>query len=286
MNATKQAISVIVVFYIGILGNTKTDSIDCVVQKSVLLEKLDSIDMEKQILKRKGLSLEELEKKTLVIKDSIAAIKNSIKQTNEVAPLVPVRRAAEGRLWQVNRFLPRNTFDWIVLILAGIALIAGAILCIGLISMLLKTMTTKKKPPLKTMGEKLSLRSEHTSYQDASPREKVGPEISEKKLDSLKKRMSEESKSPVAPINAPFADSPAQGYAQPMAKNESTKYGSEKKDIFPLPSHDVSPAPLEVKTQIIKAALEGADPVEISKRFHVSADQVALILRVSQQKNK
>ena len=79
MKTSNRFFPILVFAGIGILGNLNADSTDYLSRKGALLERLDSIDMEKQMRKRKGLSLEELEAKSLIVKDSIAALKKGMR---------------------------------------------------------------------------------------------------------------------------------------------------------------------------------------------------------------
>jgi len=52
-----------------------------------------------------------------------------------------------------RKYLPQNTFDWIVVIVGFVAIIAGGILFIGLVGIAWKKIFGKKKQPLKTMHD-------------------------------------------------------------------------------------------------------------------------------------
>ena len=55
-----------------------------------------------------------------------------------------------------RKYLPQNTFDWIVVVVGFIAIIAGVILCVGLIGMALKKIFTEKKAASKNNARNLS----------------------------------------------------------------------------------------------------------------------------------
>ncbi len=255
------------------------NSVGDVSQKSALMEKLDSIDMEKQIRKRKGQSLDDLEKKSSLLKDSIAAVKMGIDRTDGTGA-APKKNAGDApRLRQAGRLLPHNAFDWVVLVFAAIALIAGVILCIGLVSMIWKTVKSGKKTPLKTMRENLSLREERSPPpENVPPLTEKNAELSEKRIDSLKKRIGVASENNGSPRGKPFC-SPLPGGIQEPVSDADTNKDSNALDTAHL--HDASPPGANLKSLILKAAREGADTMEISKRFHVGVDQVSLILRVA-----
>jgi hypothetical protein len=266
-----------------LLGARFGDSEGEVSQKSAFMDRLDSIDMEKQIRKRKGQSLDDLEKKSLLIKDSISALKKDFDRAGGT-PVAPKTNAtAIQRLLQANHFLPHNAFDWVVFIFAAIALIAGAILCIGLISMLLKTMKSNKTTPIKTLRENLSLRDQDAPSEHVPASAERTSALSERRIDSLKKRMSETSESSGNPPGKAFPGSVFKGPAQEPVVKAETQKDSSASDTTPISSakQGCQPSAVDLKDLILKAALEGANTTEISKKFHVSVDQVSLILRVA-----
>jgi hypothetical protein len=249
--------SCILVVCTTLVGGVQTDSIDFFSKKDVFLEKLDSIDMEKQIRKRKGQSLEELEKNALIIKDSIAACKTNINRENS-QPAPHFNESGNGTgffqniRWVKNLF-PHNLFDWIVGIVAGIAILAGFILTIGIISILRGAIKDKKKPPLKTSDKTESPPLEKKIPSSIDEFNGNDSDHNKERIESLRKRMSEESQSFPAPSERASVDEPF--------------------------------SPVELKKLIIKAALDGADTLEISRKFHVSTDHVSLILRIARQES-
>ena len=240
--------------------------------------------MEKQIRKRKGQPLEDLEKKSLHLKDSISAIKKEMDRTKGWYPVVPKREGTERRQWQGIRFFPHNAFDWLVFIFAAIAFIAGAILCIGLFSMLWRAVILKKKPPLKTFRENLSLRDDLPSRGNTSQTS----EMNQQRIESLRERISEESKNSAFPSEAPLPETLPEVNVQGAAIKADNNEDSNESKSVPLssPSQAAHLAAADLKKRILKAASEGTDCAEISKKFHVSADQVSLILRISQQEGE
>jgi hypothetical protein len=83
-------------------------------------------------------------------------------------------------------------------------------------------------------------------------------EISERTIDSLRKRVGEEKVEP---------HDPAGSFSAPVPP-DATPGAPEKADV---------------KKNIVEAASRGDSIIEISKRFHISADQVSLIVRVAQK---
>jgi hypothetical protein len=252
-----------VVLVIGFLPQDRAFSIDFAAQKSVLLQKLDSLDMEKQIRKRKGQSIEDLENLSATIKDSIARVKKELALGGGVTAAVPTPKSNEPDGMQrfvkdFWKYLPQNTFDWIVVVVGFIAIIAGVILCVGLIGMALKKILRKKRPPLKTMHDIFPQTVIKNGSEYLSKSERPDTDAADTRIDSLRQRIKEESG------NTPLTRS-GQNAVQPNIS------GEEAADTAGL------------KNRIITAAGQGADIHEISRRFHVGADQVSLILRVARQ---
>ncbi|MGB7569971.1 MAG: hypothetical protein WBM07_19055 [Chitinivibrionales bacterium] len=248
-----------VVLVSGFLTQDQAFSIDFAAQKSALLQKLDSLDMEKQIRKRKGQSIEDLENLSATIKDSIAGVKKELAR-GEGVPTSKLNEPAgiQQYVKDFRKYLPQNTFDWIVVVVGFIAIIAGAILCVGLIGMALKKIFRKKRPPLKTMHE---IFPQTVTKNDSEYLSKSGggdADAADTRIDSLRQRIKEES------IGAPLTGS-GQNTVQPSISGE--------------PAADTA----GLKNRIITAAGQGADIQEISRRFRVGADQVSLILRVARQ---
>lgn len=248
-----------VVLVTGFLPQDRAFSIDFAAQKSALLQKLDSLDMEKQIRKRKGQSIEDLENLSVTIKDSITGVKKELARSGDV----PTSKSNEPAGMQqyiknFRKYLPQNTFDWIVVVVGFIAIIAGVILCVGLIGMALKKILRKKRPPLKTMHDIFPQTVKKNDSEYLSKSERPDTDAADTRIDSLRQRIKEESG------NTPLTGS-GQNAAQPNISGETAA------DTAGL------------RNRIITAAEQGADIQEISRRFHVGADQVSLILRVARQ---
>lgn len=257
------SLMVVLLFAVGFLTEERAFCADFAAQKSLLLQKLDSLDVEKQMRKRKGQSIEELEKQSATIKDSIAGVKKEL-ALGEGKPK-PVLKPNEPAwlpeyIKDIRKYLPQNAFDWIVVIVGFIAMIAGLILCIGLLNMLWKKVFRGEKKPLKTMHD---IFPQTVSSSDAEYSSKSGgpnAEAGDKRIDFLRQRIEES-------VGTTLSD-PGTNAARPDISGEKS----------------VDPA--GIKNRIIAAAGLGADIPEISKRFHVSVDQVSLILRVARQEKE
>jgi len=234
--------------------------VDAIKMKSGLLEKLDSIDVEKQIRKRKGRSLEDLEKCAASIKDSIAAVREAIEKRQDPAEASSTTHENDGSVRSTRayqKYMPRNVFDWVVLVVGGIAIIAGIILCIGFFSMLFGKKGGEKTDGNASGPDHLSPELHGSSAGLESAIAALSSEVSKRRIDSLRDRMS-----------GGNAEASTAGGAPPTAQPPRDGLAAGAEDI---------------KSGILRAAREGASVNEISRRFHMGADQVSLILRVARK---
>jgi hypothetical protein len=232
--------------------------------RGTLTERLDSIDVEKQIRKRQGLPLADLEAQSAAIKDSIAAIRDNMeKQAGPVQTEAKRIQAIMNMITQganfYKRYIPHSTFDWIILSVAAAAAITCIFMLITFISLLLK----KKKNVIKQ--KKANPAAKNTLYDRTGAYSKPdNPAVSDisgnskKEIDILRKRILEERPSDII------------GDVNAERKTEQTE----------IPDSKIVPG---IKEEIIAASIKGADISELSKRFHIGTDQVSLILRMAQR---
>jgi hypothetical protein len=258
-------------------GGSANELNDITRQKRVLTEKLDSLDLEKQLRKRRGESLEDLEKAAEMLKDSIAVIKRRMPSSGESAeqiedsagPSTAASAAAEGtkglpgRLQQFQKFLPKTFFDWMVDIVAFIAIISGIVLVIGVFGLLSRGFKKKKKAAvLQKPLHEIFPRSYAADAYDRIPKVPTGrTEENNEDISSLRKRMDE------APLKAP-------GEAGVLATVDGASFGASGRESDPQELK---------KPQVLEASRQGLDVSEISRRFHLSADEVSLILRMARK---
>jgi hypothetical protein len=262
---------------------------DMAQKKRIFAEKLDSIDIEKQLRKRKGESIVGLERLAESYKDSIADLKMQMAQGNEALETknesrdTSARGAGQGIFSQISgvfKFLPRTLFDWVVVIVGCIAIVSGIILFVGLIGLLSKGFTRRKKPP-RTLHDLFPQIPERTA-EDVFP--KVGETTAEENnetIDLVRKRMQETavSESEKNSILAIF-DEQSRGAGQvPDAPAVSGPSDREQKAAS---AKEWKNTP-DIKKQVVRAMQEGLDVSDISKKFHISADEVSLILRLARQ---
>jgi hypothetical protein len=257
---------------IGLLCGSSFAQNDVTARKRVLTEKLDSIDLEKQLRKRKGESLEDLEKAAAMLKDSITAVKRlmpSGSQTSEGTTDSSKAGMAAGEntpgwLLALKKFLPKTFFDWMVDIVGFVAIVSGIVLIIGIFGLLTKGFKKKNKaPPQPKTLHDIFPRSYAADAYDRIPKVPLGPaEEKEETIQSLRKRI-EDDEGVLATVDDRPEPSAATG-------------GTDAKTVRD---------PVEIKKQVVQASRQGLDVSEISRRFHLSSDEVSLILRIARQNN-
>ena len=253
------------VFSFGLhISNADQDE-NALSRKKVLSARLDSIEMEKQARKRRGEPLGDLEEESGRIYDSIAALRVKILETDES---ILHRRKAAGKESLIAPFLkpftsPAHAFDWIIIVVGFIALLSGIVLIIGLITTVFKRSKRKPKPskrppPKKSYTEKISQGSPKIPPSDSY----LMTDKNDRSIDALRSRMQKDIE-------------------------DIQRFNTEDSPFTTQDDEQASPAEREnkdtVREQIIRAAREGLDVQEISRRYHISVDQVSLILRVAKK---
>lgn len=241
-------------------------------QRVQLISKNDSIDLLKQTFKRKGLPITELEEKQGIIRDSLKTLNLQIQNTN--------LSHHNSRLLDIVQLLsnkPDTIFDWIIIVVGIIAVISGIFLISGIFSLF---SSKKKSSKSKKSSKKIS---------EPPPKKPVAttqPATSSKQsIDELRALASNNSDT----VNL---------LRRQLKNSEPTRSLSEEPNNFSrkLPQPEEMPPALfsdsddqnELQTQkkIIEAAKNGMSPHDISRKFHMSTDQVLLILKVAGVKQK
>jgi hypothetical protein len=233
-------------------------------KRQLLTEKLDSLELEKQIRKRSGQPLEDLDKIAEQVKDSLVVSRRQIASGEESRQL-SVEAAPDTvalspqQAWR--RFVPKSMFDWIVVAVGVVAVISGLVLVVDLMGLFFRRARKKKKsaPPLHEMFTAIA------PLQSAVPKVPTGATDSrDDGLEQIRRRIRKSQNS----IETGGAVGPAK--EQIDANRGGTGFAADTGDD-----------PAETKNRVIAAAREGLDVQEISRRFHLSVDQVSLILRIS-----
>lgn len=234
---------------------------DFIQNRSIIAEKVDSLDLIKQTQKRNGQPITEIEQLQSVLRDSLQSLRSSIQKCSEMQPnlYLPFHTFVLSK--------PTNLFDWIIAIVGIIAAFSGFMLLIGLFRAFFTKKSSQKRKPsaLKSSSRKQTTTAEPayplytTPSTDASP-SNVPPILGKTNLHYLKGRITTEETTDRS--EAPFI---------PKENHQREK-----------------PAPFslnETEQQVIAAARSGLNPAEISRKYQLSNDHVALILRISGKKS-
>jgi len=256
---------------------------DMTSRKRALTEKLDSIDLEKQLRKRRGESLEDLERTADSIKDTIAAIKGKMPvperpneaMTDSAKPGAAAAGNGSGWLAMLQKYLPHTFFDWLVAIVGFIAIVSGIVLFAGILGMVSKRFKKRPEaPPVpKTLHEIFPRSVAADAYAGFPKVAKRQAEEKDEAINTIRKRIEESAPQDEGILATVDEASSGLGPFTPEARPDanSEEGGRLVKD------------PSQLKQQVVRAAQQGLDNQEISQRFHVSLDEVSLILRLSRQ---
>jgi hypothetical protein len=229
-------------------------------ERETISRRLDSLDLIKQDLKREGKAITEIELRQTRLKDSLNYVRNQIQATSRES--VPSKhRKSPGFIQK-----PANFFDWIIVIVGGVAFFSGLMLIMGIsrsFSSRKNRKAGKKRqtppPPVKKVNETV-----HNTPESAFP------DLSDSTADSSLTR-----------------DVSITSIQHRIARSEPSAIQSAPK-IPELPRKSAlqsSPRPTDqessLESQVLAAAKSGLDALAISRKFQISVDHVALLLKMS-----
>jgi len=241
--------------------------------KRELSQKLDSIEVEKQMKKRSGQSFEELEERTAALRDSLALLKSDLLNATEKTQQ-SIKLPARIRSMLPVKYQPKDLFDWFIMIIGVIAVLSGLVLIIGIFRLPLK----KKQPLYMPVTKKLPVLPEYPEPLDVT-RDKV--QRSEKAVNKPESVNAEDVKITRMRTSGnqdPFKDLRRQVIDKPLQRQVPDEGNHIAIDTI----EPASAIPGSSNQQIIEAARHGLDIQEISRLYHLSTDQIALILKVAQ----
>ncbi|HEX2956397.1 MAG TPA: hypothetical protein VHO70_06190 [Chitinispirillaceae bacterium] len=243
-----------------------------IVKKRVqLISKNDSLDLIKQTFKRRGLSLSELEEKQSVIRDSLKMLNLQIQNTK----ISPGNSTLPDLVKQLYK-KPETMFDWIIIIVGLIAVISGVFLLTGIISMFSsKKRAAKSRKTVKKVSEPPSKKAAVPPQPAASSKQAIDElrALASNTPDSVK-QLRRQLKS---------ADSKSSG---PDIVENDNKPSLQEEMSPPLFMDSTQQHDIQTQQKIIEAAKNGMKPYDISRKYHMSTDQVLLILKVAGVKQK
>lgn len=133
---------ILIFFYMSFAQNRA--SIESLVSRiDFLNEKIDSVNLEKQIFKRKGQSISEQEKFSAQLRDSLQQIRQKIEKKVTESPDLNKNPPFSSPI------IPQNSFDWIIIVTGIMAVFSGIILISGIVKTI-RNKPKKKNPPKKT----------------------------------------------------------------------------------------------------------------------------------------
>ena|GEM_PF-1970456 len=124
--------------FTGALNVFAVDSVSAA-DRLELRQRLDSLEVEKQTLKRMGKPLSELESAASQLRDTLKALRGhtapSSAASSDKSFSLPFALPFSLPSWvsQISSFTPRNAFDWFIVAVGVVALLSGFLLVIGII---------------------------------------------------------------------------------------------------------------------------------------------------------
>jgi hypothetical protein len=235
-------------------------------QREVIVHQLDSLDLLKQDLKRNGIAITEIELQQNQLHDSLQHLRTRIQSSTEN---IPFQSGSKNSLKFIQR--PTNLFDWIIVIVGIVAFFSGLLLIVGIsrsLSTRRRRHTVKKTSPHTPPPPKPDPTPLYKNPGNALP----SPPPSEKPLPGQPKPLTETGSIRLLRQRMEESESPA-----PPAMPKAPEKPSSQE---PIPSV-LLPEADTLASEVIAAAKSGLDTVAISRKFHISVDHVALLLKIA-----
>jgi len=199
-----------------------------------LRHRLDSLEVEKQVRKRQGKPIEDLEAVSAELRDSLVGLRASVPQA------APPKEAEQGLssfgkipyIEEILSFRPTGAFDWVIVGTGAVALLSGLVLVIGLFA------GRKKKraavPKKQQVSRKINLAPTATqrAVPEASGSEPPPPRDSVAEFQSLVENLRK-----VAPASPQAAGAPP----FPLREPEPRGYAPLPKVPSPLVTNELEP---------------------------------------------
>jgi hypothetical protein len=218
-----------------------------------LVTQIDSLNIEKQLRKRTGKAIDDIENQQTIYLDSL----NSLRKTIQSGFIASENHTENNRSLSHNSFAhPKTFFDWLIVVTSAVAILS----CLILISGILRAAAKKMKPKSKTQQPIKNKPQHRTNHQvkDDLDGKKILSQLETDSINQLRNKIKNDS------INY---DSP-----NPRTPTQILKITP------PLPQQ--SPTTSDLESQIFQAFQKGSDIHELSRKFQISADHVSLILKI------
>jgi hypothetical protein len=221
--------------------------------RTSLVAQIDSLNIEKQLRKRTGKAIDDIEHQQSIYLDSL----NSLRKTIQSGFTAPENHAENKHSISLNSFAhPITFFDWLIVVTSAVAILSSLILISGIF----RAAVRKVKPKSKTqqpIKNKPQYPANHQMKDDLDGK-KILSQLEIESINQLRNKIKNDS------INY---DSP-----NPRPPTQILKITP------PLPQQ--SPIPSDLESQIFQAFQKGSDIHELSRKFQISADHVSLILKI------
>ncbi len=249
----------------------QNDLTDPIEKRLEISGRLDSLELEKQKLKRSGKSIKELDKLSALLRDSIELLREDMPILTED----DAKKSATVSKMGSSFFKSKSLFDWLIIGAGAAALLSGIVLILGLLSSLKKN--KKRSSPDKTLSQKMSANRNgllDIPITKGKPVNlpKEAPKQDMESINKLREKIqSAQPASSASPFDRQINTTPTM---PPSATNAPAP--------TPRPNvNQTSSQPRDIKTEIINAASRGMSEAEIAKLFKISVDQVSLVLKMS-----
>lgn len=216
-----------------------------------LVQIIDSLDTEKQIKKRNGNSIEEIESKQAQLYDSLKMLRNVIQTEKTLS--TTARPDFLSLTWILH---PETYFDWILIVIGSIAIVSGSVLIIAIINLLRKKLFSRP------------------SYQKTARRQQSKPK------GELNYQSADQSADQHGSSTYSLYD------LKRKIKNDTIQYEPPNsrpptRILKAVLSNQSQAAESEIEPKVIESFRNGTDIPEISRQLQISVDHVKLILKVA-----
>lgn len=243
---------------------------DAIERRLEISGRLDSIELEKQKMKRSGKSIKELDELSAALRDSIELLRENMPIISEADASKDINILKPGPSFLKSKSL----FDWLIIGAGAAALISGVVLIFGIISSIKKGKKGSKQSS--TLSQKMS--SNRNGLMDIPITKekplnlpKDQPKQDTESINRLREKIHSTQKTPSAsPFDRPVNVAPTM---PPSNTPSATASGPAIQQGAASTNN--------LKSQIVNAARNGMSEADIAKHFKVSIDQVSLVLKMS-----
>lgn len=260
-------VGIIFCFFITFLSG---DSILSPSQKlRILSEQLDSLNLVKQNLKRKGSDITEIEVQQGKLRDSLEIVKQEI--NNQLSNKININSTKLEKVKNIFPFL-KDFSDFFDLLIVGMAVLAG-------ISGIFLIRELSRNIKLRKLKKREKIDSKNTSIPKPPPAypnfPNIPPSVKEYTTREYTNGNEEEKREDKFNFKDKLED------FHPSEEKETLEEQKKQEKLKSLLQEESS-----IEEKILKAAKMGFDINTISKNLHLSVDQVSLIIKVAESRHR